>query len=125
VAAPSVAGADNHASLSADVADAADAEAAFSVDDALADTLSAAPDVPETAVVCHAAMPAADDEVSTGAEMVAEAEIGDAADIDAESDIDPVLLEIFTSEADTHLAEISAYLDGVDTSTPVRRSVMS
>ncbi|MFN3585874.1 MAG: Hpt domain-containing protein, partial [Moraxellaceae bacterium] len=35
----------------------------------------------------------------------------------AESEIDPVLLEIFTSEADTHLAEISSYLESVD---PVR-----
>ncbi|MGB4343362.1 MAG: Hpt domain-containing protein, partial [Moraxellaceae bacterium] len=34
-------------------------------------------------------------------------------------EVDPVLLEIFTSEADTHLAELLAYLDGVE---PERQS---
>ena len=54
-----------------------------------------------------------DDAIAASVAVVVPEE-GDAEQDQPESEIDPVLLEIFISEADAHLAELQAYLEGLD-----------
>jgi chemosensory pili system protein ChpA (sensor histidine kinase/response regulator) len=104
--------------------------------DALAASLEAPVDsVPAMAVTINAITDESGSLVELSADVIAEdaatvtvvdEEIG-AAPRESMSEADPVLLEIFTSEAETHLEEIRHYLDAVDperSATPISDEVL-
>ncbi|MDP2227022.1 MAG: Hpt domain-containing protein [Moraxellaceae bacterium] len=86
-------------------------ESAFSTDVFDADALDV--DVSDVASTDDT-LPALNEAALQQEEEAAAADTTDSDENTAVAEIDPILLEIFTSEADTHLAELQAYLDGID-----------
>jgi chemosensory pili system protein ChpA (sensor histidine kinase/response regulator) len=82
-------------------------------DDVLDDVLDVTGESIEAAST-EAALPPFDDVFAEEAQAPLNQEMD--VSIQAEPEIDLALLEIFTSEAETHLAELQAYLDGLDSS---------